>query len=402
MNRLLVSFGLLFLLSACAEKPEIQNIFVDFDKIEKVKKSINKGEETYLDAYTVLIEKAETAMLETPVSVMDKKRTPPSGDKHDYLSGGPYWWPDSSKNDGLPYIRRDGEVNPEMRGENVDPPAKNKMMENVETLGWAYFFSGEIKYAGKAIEQLEVWFINPETKMNPNLNFAQGIPGRVEGRGIGIIDWAGIHRLVTSIQIFDANQLLTGETKTALYQWFEDYYTWLHTHEYGIFEDNYFNNHGTWFDVQAVSIALLLGKTDEAITRLENKTKARIASQIESDGSMPHELARTKSLSYTAMNLRGFCHLANMANSLNIDLWNYKTADGRGILTSLDYMLPFVRGEEVWEYEQISDTDDAIESAKYNFLMAASQTKNKEFLNIAKSIKEPNDKLEFLLYPIEH
>lgn len=377
-----------------------KGIFIDFPLTKKVKELIQQKDKNYLPAYKALIEKAELALNEGPFSVMDKKRTPPSGDKHDYLSGGPYWWPDPSKPDGLPYMRKDGEVNPEMRGENVDPPAKNKMMENVETLGWAYYFSGEIKYAEKAIELLEVWFVNPETKMNPNLNFAQGIPGRMEGRGIGIIDWAGINRIISPIEILEENNLFSTKTKVELYNWFEEYFNWLHTHDYGKFEDEYFNNHGTWFDVQAVSIAMLLGKTELAKERLENKTKNRIARQIEPDGSQPHELARTKSLSYSTMNLRGFYHLANMGQKLNVDLWNFETEDGRGIKKTFDFLFPFVAGEKEWEYPQITSLESSIHSLKINFHVAASKTGNKKYLNIAQAVKSPKTELDFLLYPV--
>jgi len=389
---------LIFALPAFSQS--IKGIFVDFSETGKVKKLIQQKDEKYLPAYNALIDKADMALKEGPFSVMDKKRTAPSGDKHDYLSGGPYWWPDSSKPDGLPYIRRDGEVNPEMRGVNVDPPAKNKMMENVEILGWAYYFSGKKKYAEKAIELLDVWFVNPETKMNPNLNYAQGIPGRVEGRGIGIIDWASINRIISPIQILDAKNQLPTHSKKALYKWFENYYNWLHTHQYGIDEDKYFNNHGTWFDVQAVSIALLLGKTDEAKHRLENKTKARIAAQIEPDGSQPHELARTKTLSYSTMNLRGFYHLANMGTKLGVDLWNYETKDGRSIQKAYQFLLPYVLGEKEWTYKQISSINDALNSLKLNYLVAANQTGKKDYLKVVKTMEKPQTGLQTLLYPM--
>jgi len=47
-------------------------------------------------------------------SVTNKTMTPPSGDKHDYMSQAPYWWPDAARPGGLPYVRRDGERNPEL------------------------------------------------------------------------------------------------------------------------------------------------------------------------------------------------------------------------------------------------------------------------------------------------
>jgi len=135
----------LFMMPHSTMAQSTDGIFVDFSELQKVKTRIQKKDSRYLPAYNALLEEAEQALNEGPFSVVDKKRTPPSGDKHDYLSGGPYWWPDPEKPDGLPYIRRDGERNPEMRGDNVDASTKSKMMKNVQHLGWAYFFSGDKK-----------------------------------------------------------------------------------------------------------------------------------------------------------------------------------------------------------------------------------------------------------------
>ena len=86
-----------------------------------------------------------------------------------------------------------------------------------------------------------------------------------------------------------------------------------------------------------------------ARTILENVKTRRIATQIEPDGSQPLEIARTRSLSYSSMNLRGFIHLANMAQTIDVDLWNFETSDGRSIRKALDFLLPYVQGKKTWE-----------------------------------------------------
>src|SRR5260221_240404 len=68
-------------------------------------------------AYTKLLADAQKALSVKPVSVMDKPKAGPSGDKHDYFSTAPYFWPDPAKKDGLPYIRKDGQRNPESHNE---------------------------------------------------------------------------------------------------------------------------------------------------------------------------------------------------------------------------------------------------------------------------------------------
>ncbi|QGY42197.1 hypothetical protein GM418_00555 [Maribellus comscasis] len=395
----LLSIFLITIFLSCQKKVQINGIYVDFDKIEKVKNDLKKGEQQYTRAFNILIQKAESALNEGPFSVMDKKRTPPSGDKHDYLSMGPYWWPDPEKTDGLPYIRRDGEVNPETRGDNVDRTSAAKLFSNIEILGWAFYFSDEKKYAEKAIQLIEIWFINPETLMNPNLEYAQGIPGRTEGRGIGIIDWSGINRLISPFQILEATGYLKDETKIQLYNWFEAYHNWLVASKNGIDEDDYFNNHGTWYDVQVVGIELMLGKTELAKTRLEKVKDKRIAPQVEPDGSQPHELARTKSLGYSTMNLRGFIHLAKMGEKNDIDLWNFETRDGRSIKKALNFLLPVAQSKNKWTYQQLGHLDDAIETLKINFQMAGSLFNEPDYITVAKSIKNPENNIETLLYP---
>jgi len=369
-----ILLGVSVFFTACTKENMPATIFVDFTRIKLVKKQILSNDERYEPAYKLLLQHAETAINEDPFSVMDKKRTPPSGDKHDYLSMGPYWWPDSTKPDGLPYIRRDGVINPETRGEYVDVPSKNKMLNNLEILGWAFYFSNEKKYAEKAVELLETWFVNPETRMNPNLNFAQGIPGRMDGRGIGIIDWSSINRLISPLQILESNHILKEETDRKIHKWLEDYLEWLLTSKYGIDEDEYFNNHGTWYDVQVVAIQQFLDKTEDAKHRLETRTKERISTQIEPDGSQPFELERTKSLGYSTMNLRGFLHLAQFGKNLGVDLWNYKTEDGRSIKGALDFLMPYAKTEKEWTYQQLGHLEDAVENLKIDFLMAASFT----------------------------
>lgn len=388
------------LIAITGSSKNINGIFVDFNKIKKVKKLIKKGDEAYMPAYHALINSADKALTEGPFSVMDKVRTPPSGNKHDYLSMGPYWWPDPSIPNGLPYMRKDGEVNPETRGENVDRSRAAELFSNVESLGWTYYFSDDEIYAQKALQLLEVWFINPETRMNPNLNYAQGIPGRTEGRGIGIIDWAGINRLISPIQILEAGGILKDETRNKLYQWFTEYLHWLETSKNGIDEDNYFNNHGTWYDVQVIGIELMLGKTEMAKARLEQSKTKRIASQIEPDGSQPHELARTKSLGYSTMNLRGFMHLAVMGKKNEVDLWEFETSDGRSIRKAYQFLLPFAQGKKSWAHQQLGSMEQAIETLKVDFLMAGSVTGNAEYRQVAETMERPRTGLDILLYPL--
>ena len=343
---------------------------LDYNQLLEVKQQLNSSKYAFL--YKKLLSSADQALKEGPFSVVNKTQAPPSGDKHDYLSLGPYWWPDPEKEDGLPWVRRDGEVNPLTRGDNVDEPRKNSMFGNVNKLSLAYFFSDDEKYAKKTIELLKVWFLNPETKMNPNLNFAQGIPGTNTGRGIGIIEFGGIANVANAIEILELNNAIGAADSKALRAWIESYLDWLQHSEFGVFERTRLNNHGTHYDVQVSSLLLFLNRKEEAKKYLESVTIPRIEGQIEPDGKQPHELARTKSLSYSTMNLSGFVELARLGKKVDVDLWAYSVENGSSLQKAFEYLEPYVKGEKQWEYKQLGNIDDSFKKLRGLFKKAGS------------------------------
>jgi hypothetical protein len=324
-------------------------------------------------------------MAEGPFSVMDKKLVPPSGDKHDYLSLAPYWWPDPSKPDGKPYIRKDGQVNPETRGDFVDYTRKDHFLGNVNTLGHAFFFSDEIRYAEKVIQLLQAWFVDPATKMNPNLNFGQGVPGSVTGRPFGIIEFGGIKNVLATLEILKYKKALSPVMESSMQHWLKEYALWLVTSPIGMAERDTKNNHGTHYDVQLTEILLYLGEEEKAMQILESVKLKRIASQIEPDGSQPQELARTKSFSYSTMNLGGFVQLAKLGVYCRVDLWNFETSDGRSIRKAIDYMVPFIGDPKKWKYEQISNIEEAVPSLLRTIGLAAWQFKDHKLQEITRS-----------------
>jgi hypothetical protein len=178
-----------------------------------------------------LLSDVEAALALEPVTVMSKALVPPSGDKHDYMSMGPYWWPNPDTADGLPYIRKDGEVNPE--GESLDRRKLGRMMSAVASLalGWHLFDDKRAAEHGACL--LRTWFTDPETKMNPHLEFGQSIPGICDGRGIGIIDTAGYTSLIEAIGLLDHSGAITDMDRSDLLMWMKAYRDWLVTSDTG-------------------------------------------------------------------------------------------------------------------------------------------------------------------------
>jgi hypothetical protein len=323
-------------------------------QLESTRQRIRAGDKSLIQALAQLDRDAQKALTVGPFSVVTKVPVPPSGDKHDYMSQAPYFWPDSSKPNGLPYIRRDGERNPEIN-KISDHRSLDQMVSAVETLALAYYYRGDDAYAAKAVQLLRAFFLDPATRMNPHLQFAQFIPGVNTGRGIGLIETRGLTRLVDAVGLLARSKALTRQDQQGLQEWFTKFLNWMLESKNGRDESAARNNHGTYYDLQVASFALFLGKKDLARDTLQAARQKRIAAQIEPDGRQPLELARTKAWSYSVGNLDGLMQLARLGENVGVDLWNYKTADGRSIRRALDYLVPFTLGEQKWSYQQLGE-----------------------------------------------
>ncbi len=287
------------------------------------------------------------------LSIVTKTATPPSGDKHDYMSQAPYFWRNPTTPNGFPYIRRDGERNPEIK-QYPDHDLLDKMIDTVEQISLGYFVTGKEEYAVRAGEILRMWFLDPRTKMNPNLEFAQAIPGLNTGRGIGIIETRGLTRVVDSVGLLAKSPSWTKADQAGVEAWFAKYVSWLTQSKNGRAESDAMNNHGTFYDVQLASFALFTRNSDLAKKILEAAKQKRIAVQIEPDGRQPLELERTKSWDYSVMNLEGMMSLARLGDHVGVDLWSFQTTDGRGIRNSIVYLAAFTPDVKKWSYKQIT------------------------------------------------
>jgi hypothetical protein len=331
----------------------IPRVFIiDGRERAETKHRIRSGDQTFAAALANLEKVASRALRQQPSSVISKAVTPPSGDKHDYMSQAPYFWRNPAKPDGLPYINRDGERNPEIN-KITDHLALDQMEVAVQTLSLAYYFKNNEKHATKASQLLRAWFIDPATRMNPNLEYAQFIPGVNTGRGIGLIETRGLVNTVDAIGLLAGSKSWTSADQKALEDWFGSFLRWMQESRKGREENAARNNHGTFYDVQSMSYGLFVRRNDLAKQIAEAAKERRIALQIEPNGRQPLELRRTKAWSYSNMNLDGLLQLARLAENVDVDLWNYQTRDGRSIRGALDYLYPYATADQKWSYPQI-------------------------------------------------
>lgn len=332
----------------------LRTFLLDPQALESSRAAIANGAKNYASVVKWLRKEADKACEVAPVSIMEKQLVPPSGSKHDYMSMSKYWWPDPSKKDGLPYIRRDGEVNPETPGRS-DEAALNKMIKTVSMLAYGSYFLGEQRYGEHAAAYLRTWFLDTATCMNPNLDYSQSVPGMSDGRSSGIIDSHQLPILIDALGLLDGSTALTAAERNGLQRWFKEYLRWLRESKNGLREAKAKNNHGTWYDVQVASVAMYVGENDLARTVLTESRERRIAAQILPDGTQPEELARTRSFGYSMFNLKALGGLALLGERCGVDLWHYETKDGRSIRKVIDNLLPFISGEKKWTGQQLGE-----------------------------------------------
>jgi hypothetical protein len=332
-------------------KPVVYSL--DIQALEKNKKRISARDAGVIEAYKLLIKEARKALAFGPVSVMEKKHLPPSGDKHDYMSLAPYHWPDPNKPDGLPYIRKDGQTNPEVK-EYKDKEYMPKLCNDVLTLALAYYFSDDNTYAEHASKLLRVWFLDSATRMNPNLNFAQAIKGVNTGRGAGLIDSRHFVKVIDAIGLLNQSKYWKAEDQQGMKKWFGDFLHWMQTSKIGLDEMDASNNHGAWYDAQRLSMAIFIGDASQA-RKIALNAATRLDQQMDDSGKFPKEMERTISLHYSTFVMNAFFTIARLSDEAGVDFWNLKTPSGKSLQKGFEALKPFITKEKVWEGSQIKD-----------------------------------------------
>ena len=315
-------------------------------------KSAVRTEPVERAAYDELIRRADAALVRRHASVMDKTSLPPSGDRHDYMSLAPYWWPDPANPAGS-YVRRDGEVNPQRATKAFDHAAISRMSDDVTSLSLAYYYSDDARYAAKAAELIRTWFLDAATSMNPNARFAQAVPGQADGRPEGILDTSDFQTVIEAVGLIAPSRALKADEERRLERWFSDYVDWLLTSPMGKEESGAKNNHGIWFDSQITHYALFARRFEIARAVVRAFADKRIATQFDPSGRLPAELTRTRSFHYSIFALIPSYNVADLARCVDYDLWNYRAGDGRGLRAATDFLASYRNRTRTWPFKEI-------------------------------------------------
>jgi hypothetical protein len=338
---------------SAAQIPPPRVFVLRAENLSAARMNLWRRDTSFANAYTVLVNEAREALAVAPLSVTQKKRVAASGDRHDFMSIPPAWWPDSSKPGGVPYLLRNGTVNPESRDDS-DSPRFARLANAVQTLALAYYITSDETYARHGALLLRAWFLDSATRMSPNLRFGLAVPGVSEGHGFGLIDTRELSGIVDAVGMLQPSASWTPADQRGMIEWSRAFLQWMKTSKQGQDAAAETNDHGTWLDVQSASLALFVGDSAFAREVITRRTLPRVGAQIQPDGSQPAELARTRSWTYSAFNADAFTRAAELSRWVGVDLWHYTSPAGGSIRAALRYLAPYADSTKAWPGQQVT------------------------------------------------
>jgi hypothetical protein len=287
-------------------------------------------------------------------------------------------------------VQHDGRSNPD--NFSAHRMALRDMRDAVAALAAAYTINRQEKYAQKAVTLLKVFFLDEETRMNPSLLYAQAIPGRVSGRGIGIIDTLHLAEVALAIAALQNAEAMTAETRDGLKKWFADCALWMTTHKYGLDEMNAKNNHSVAYMVQLAAFATLTGDTQKLDLCRKRYKEVFVPRQMAVDGSFPQELRRTKSYGYSIFQLDNMAILCQLLSTPEDNLWMYTLPDGRGMRRAVEFLYPYLLDKGKWPYRHDVEHFESWPVRQPSLLFAAYAFGEGKFLDLWKKLDpDPTD-----------
>jgi hypothetical protein len=346
------TFVALFL-AATFTQADIPMTLVSEDEAEPIHSAVIRKEAWTLDPVRRLRADADRRMKEGPWSVTADRPKNVDLDPHEYYSEAPYYWPNPDNPTG-PYLREDGHANPARIVANQQ--ALNAMSDSVFSLGVASFLLDNPAYGKRAALLIHTWFLNPKTRMNPDLDYAQSIPGVNNGRGSGAVDGRSFVRAIQGMEFLEQTSNWEAKDQAAVHKWFEDYLHWLLNSKNATDERKSGNNHASWWAAQVAAVGSFVGDTRAQQLAFSFYKDHLLPHQIMPNGSAPHEEVRTHSLRLSSFNLEAFstiCRIAQVRGSA--DLWSVRARGGASMGAALDYLSPYLDDPKKWSKEQAGD-----------------------------------------------
>jgi Alginate lyase len=355
---------------------------VSDDEADPLRSAIARKEAWTLEAARRLRSDADRRMTLGPWSVTSDRPAGVALDPHDYYSDAPYYWPNPDDPSG-PYVLRDGHLNPERFSANRN--SLTQLCDTVFALGTAAYLFDDNRYAQRAARLIQTWFLNPKTRMNPNLEYAGAIRGLNDGRPSGILEGRVFIRAIQGMEFLARTGSWDTKDQEAVSKWFQEYLQWLTQSKYGLEEKASGNDQASWWTAQVAAVATFVGN-DTIVKMAFSHYRERIfPRQIAPDGSAPREEARVSPW-YSVFNLEAFTLLCRIADVQGTDLWSVRGKNGSDLSSVIDYLKPNLSNPRVWSREQAADLDT---DALYFLAFAGMGMKKPEYIYLYQKLEHP-------------
>jgi hypothetical protein len=333
-----------------------------------------------------ILRAASGYLSQPPVTITSWSSPRSKGGKHDYFSEGDYWWPDP-KNPNGPYVRRDGYSNPQNFNDHREALIRLSLIVPALTAAW--LITQDKRYASQAAVHLHAWFLDPATKMNPSLEYAQAIWGVTPGRGTGIIDTLHLIEVVQAARHLESAQAMTAAEFADLRGWFTEYLLWMVASKNGQEEEAAKNNHGSCWAAQEAAFARFTGNEKVLAICRERFRDHLLPDQLAPDGSFPLELARTKPYSYSLFNLDVLaivCMIASSAGTSHDNLWEFALPNGNRYRKAVDFMFPYIQDKTKWPYPKDVEYFDDLPNRQPSLLFAGLAYREPKYIALWKTL----------------
>lgn len=354
------------------------------NEAEPIHSAIVRKEAWTQDSVRRLRLEADKRMREGPWTVTSDRPKNAELDVHEYYSEDPYWWPNPDNAPG-PYVLRDGQINPNRFQANR--AALNAMCDSVFTLGAAAFLLDDARYAQRASRIVQTWFLNPRTRMNPDMENARSIPGNSSVRGAGILDGRVLIRAIQGMEFLAQSGAWDPKEQAAVRKWFEEYLHWLTQSKQGMEEKKSGNHHATWWTAQVAAVATFVSNSAAQQAAFTYYRDHILPRQIRANGSAPHEESRNRSLSLSAFNLEGCTVICRIAQVQGVDLWQVRAKSNATLETVVNYLQPYLSDPRQWSKEQVTDLPS---ESLYSLAFAGMGLKKPEYVALFRKLERPD------------
>ena len=204
-------------------------------------------------------------------------------------------------------------------------------------------------YATAAANFVYTYFVNPDTRMTPNLQYGQmlrGPPsdannGVQNGQFMGIVDARGFISVWNSVAILKAGgtDAWTDDMDAGLMEWAGNYSNWLVVSDLGQKAAMTPNNHGSFWMAQMAAIKYYQGDFDGVRSTINYYLTHQFLDQIAASGEQPFEATRTRPFHYRAFNLEAMIAIAKLGDQVGMNVWAAQSRYRATIQDALDFAI---------------------------------------------------------------